>query len=62
MSYTKLRSHCLRPHDVSTTVPSGRVEGIGGHAVADHHSEEFPGKWLVYNLSPSFNWSWHGFN
>ncbi|CAD6977290.1 unnamed protein product, partial [Tilletia controversa] len=24
--------------------------------------EEFPGKWLVYNLSPSFNWSWHGFN
>ncbi|CAD6892615.1 unnamed protein product [Tilletia caries] len=24
--------------------------------------EEFPGKWLVYNLSPSFNWSGHGFN
>ncbi|KAE8210446.1 hypothetical protein CF327_g5686 [Tilletia walkeri] len=23
--------------------------------------EEFPGKWLVYNLSPSFNWSGHGF-
>jgi len=22
---------------------------------------EFPGKWLVYNLSPSFNWSAHGF-
>jgi len=22
----------------------------------------FPGKWLVYNLSPSFNWSAHGFN
>ncbi|KAG9124536.1 hypothetical protein FRC07_011247 [Ceratobasidium sp. 392] len=21
----------------------------------------FPGKWLVYNLSPSFNWSAHGF-
>ncbi|KAJ7146250.1 isocitrate lyase [Mycena epipterygia] len=23
--------------------------------------EKFPGKWLVYNLSPSFNWSKHGF-
>ncbi|KAK9330843.1 isocitrate lyase [Lipomyces starkeyi] len=22
----------------------------------------FPGKWLVYNLSPSFNWSAHGFD
>ncbi|EPQ60103.1 isocitrate lyase and phosphorylmutase [Gloeophyllum trabeum ATCC 11539] len=24
--------------------------------------EKYPGKWLVYNLSPSFNWSAHGFN
>ncbi|KAJ7508601.1 isocitrate lyase [Mycena galericulata] len=24
--------------------------------------EKFPGKWLVYNLSPSFNWSSHGFS
>ncbi|KAG8890926.1 hypothetical protein FRB98_002946 [Tulasnella sp. 332] len=24
--------------------------------------EAYPGKWLVYNLSPSFNWSAHGFN
>lgn len=24
--------------------------------------QDFPGKWLVYNLSPSFNWSAHGFN
>ncbi|EPQ26445.1 uncharacterized protein PFL1_06093 [Pseudozyma flocculosa PF-1] len=24
--------------------------------------EDFPGKWLVYNLSPSFNWSAHGFS
>ena len=23
--------------------------------------KEYPGKWLVYNLSPSFNWSHHGF-
>lgn len=23
---------------------------------------QFPGKWLVYNLSPSFNWSAHGFS
>jgi len=23
--------------------------------------EKYPGKWLVYNLSPSFNWSHHGF-
>ncbi|KAH9997779.1 isocitrate lyase and phosphorylmutase [Russula compacta] len=23
--------------------------------------EKFPGKWLVYNLSPSFNWSAHGY-
>lgn len=23
--------------------------------------EKYPGKWLVYNLSPSFNWSGHGF-
>ncbi|KAM0749141.1 isocitrate lyase and phosphorylmutase [Meredithblackwellia eburnea MCA 4105] len=28
---------------------------------ADIH-KDFPGKWLVYNLSPSFNWSAHGFN
>lgn len=24
--------------------------------------EKFPGKWFVYNLSPSFNWSQHGFS
>ena len=24
--------------------------------------EKYPGKWLVYNLSPSFNWSAHGFS
>jgi isocitrate lyase len=23
--------------------------------------EKYPNKWLVYNLSPSFNWSGHGF-
>lgn len=23
---------------------------------------QFPGKWFVYNLSPSFNWSAHGFS
>lgn len=23
--------------------------------------EKYPGKWFVYNLSPSFNWSQHGF-
>jgi len=24
--------------------------------------EKYPGKWFVYNLSPSFNWSAHGFS
>jgi len=24
--------------------------------------EKFPGKWMVYNLSPSFNWASHGFS
>jgi isocitrate lyase len=24
--------------------------------------EKYPGKWFVYNLSPSFNWSKHGFS
>ncbi|KAI0081185.1 ICL-domain-containing protein [Panus rudis PR-1116 ss-1] len=24
--------------------------------------EKYPGKWFVYNLSPSFNWSSHGFS
>ena len=24
--------------------------------------DKFPGKWLVYNLSPSFNWSAHGYS
>lgn len=24
--------------------------------------EKYPGKWFVYNLSPSFNWSQHGFS
>lgn len=24
--------------------------------------KDFPGKWLVYNLSPSFNWSAHGYD
>lgn len=28
---------------------------------ADIHTQH-PGKWLVYNLSPSFNWSAHGFD
>jgi isocitrate lyase len=23
--------------------------------------EQYPNKWLVYNLSPSFNWAGHGF-
>ena len=23
---------------------------------------QFPGKWLVYNLSPSFNWAAHGYS
>lgn len=23
---------------------------------------KYPGKWFVYNLSPSFNWSAHGFS
>jgi len=24
--------------------------------------KKYPGKWFVYNLSPSFNWSQHGFS
>jgi isocitrate lyase len=24
--------------------------------------EKYPGKWFVYNLSPSFNWASHGFS
>ncbi|TFK26800.1 isocitrate lyase [Coprinopsis marcescibilis] len=24
--------------------------------------EQYPGKWFVYNLSPSFNWAHHGFS
>ena len=24
--------------------------------------EKYPGKWFVYNLSPSFNWSGQGFS
>ncbi|KAK9451336.1 isocitrate lyase [Limtongia smithiae] len=31
-------------------------------AMAAAIHEKFPGKWLVYNLSPSFNWSAHGFS
>lgn len=30
--------------------------------VAKRIHEKYPGKWLVYNLSPSFNWSAHGFS
>lgn len=30
--------------------------------IAKHIKEKFPNKWLVYNLSPSFNWSEHGFS
>ncbi|KAK9465580.1 isocitrate lyase [Lipomyces arxii] len=36
------------------------VEQAKAMAAAIH--EKFPGKWLVYNLSPSFNWSAHGFS
>ncbi|KAI5475861.1 isocitrate lyase, mitochondrial [Pseudohyphozyma bogoriensis] len=28
---------------------------------AEEIHKTYPGKWLVYNLSPSFNWSAHGF-
>jgi len=28
---------------------------------ASRIKEKYPNKWLVYNLSPSFNWSGHGF-
>ncbi|KAG0148061.1 hypothetical protein CROQUDRAFT_670188 [Cronartium quercuum f. sp. fusiforme G11] len=31
-------------------------------AIASRVRERFPNKWLVYNLSPSFNWSQHGFS
>jgi isocitrate lyase len=31
-------------------------------AFARRIREKFPGKWLVYNLSPSFNWSAHGYS
>ncbi|KAK7202592.1 isocitrate lyase [Myxozyma melibiosi] len=31
-------------------------------ALAAAVHEKYPGKWLVYNLSPSFNWSAHGFS
>lgn len=31
-------------------------------AFAKRIREKFPGKWLVYNLSPSFNWSAHGYS
>ncbi len=34
-----------------------QAQGFAGEIHAD-----FPGKWLVYNLSPSFNWSAHGFS
>jgi isocitrate/methylisocitrate lyase len=30
-------------------------------AFAARIKEHYPNKWLVYNLSPSFNWSGHGF-
>jgi isocitrate lyase len=29
---------------------------------ASRIKEKYPNKWLVYNLSPSFNWSAHGFS
>jgi isocitrate lyase len=35
------------------------VKQASGFAAQIH--EDFPKKWLVYNLSPSFNWSAHGF-
>jgi isocitrate lyase len=31
-------------------------------AFAREIRKRFPGKWLVYNLSPSFNWAGHGFS
>ncbi|KIM24170.1 hypothetical protein M408DRAFT_331924 [Serendipita vermifera MAFF 305830] len=31
-------------------------------AFARRIRQDHPGKWLVYNLSPSFNWSAHGFS
>jgi isocitrate lyase len=30
-------------------------------AFASRIREKYPNKWLVYNLSPSFNWAGHGF-
>ena len=32
-----------------------------GAKFAGEIHESYPGKWLVYNLSPSFNWTRHGF-
>ena len=35
---------------------------VQAQGFAAHIHQDFPGKWLVYNLSPSFNWSAHGFS
>jgi isocitrate lyase len=43
---------------LETKVPD--VKQATGFAAQIH--EAFPKKWLVYNLSPSFNWSAHGFS
>lgn len=41
---------------------TGKPDLAEARAFARKIREKYPGKWFVYNLSPSFNWSQAGFN
>ncbi|KAI0068044.1 isocitrate lyase and phosphorylmutase [Artomyces pyxidatus] len=55
------RALAFAPHADMIWLETKQPDLEQARAFAQRIRSKFPGKWLVYNLSPSFNWSAHGF-
>ncbi|KAI0964363.1 hypothetical protein AcW1_001199 [Taiwanofungus camphoratus] len=56
------RALAFAPHADMIWLETKRPDLAQARAFARRIRAQFPGKWLVYNLSPSFNWSAQGFS
>ncbi|ODV91264.1 hypothetical protein CANCADRAFT_2976 [Tortispora caseinolytica NRRL Y-17796] len=56
------RSIAFAPYADMLWIETATPDISEAKAFAEKIHAKYPGKWLVYNLSPSFNWSAHGFS
>lgn len=56
------RTLAFAPHSDLSWLETKEPDLKQAQGFASEIRAKFPGKWLVYNLSPSFNWSAHGFS